>query len=343
MQNQGYISYTDANLQPLNTFGVPAKARELVRFTSTNAILQFLDDRKLNEANILILGGGSNILFTKDFDGIVLSADMSNTEIIKEDDDFAWVQSDAGVVWHDLVRFCLQQNLGGIENLSLIPGKNGAAPIQNIGAYGVELKDVLESLTAIDLEKGTPHIFSNSDCEFGYRDSVFKRHFKNRFFITSILLKLRKKPILQLDYGAILETLERNNVSNISIADVSNAVCEIRQSKLPDPSKLGNAGSFFKNPIIPKEQLSHLKKDFPDIISYPANKDSVKIPAGWMIEKAGWKGRKFGNCGVHDRQALVLVNYGKANGSEIRELSELIIEDIRNTFGILLEREVNIV
>lgn len=342
MNNRGYTSIKNANLESLNTFGIKSKARELVRFSSSDAVLSYLDAINIEDFPHLILGGGSNLLFTKDFNGTILSAEMNSTEIIQEDEEYAWVKSDAGVVWHDLVQFALKHNLGGIENLSLIPGKNGAAPMQNIGAYGVELKDVLQDLTAIDLFEAKEHTFTNSECEFGYRDSIFKKRLKNRFFITSITLKLRKNPVLNLDYGAIRQTLERNSVSKPTITDVSKAVCEIRQSKLPDPKEIGNAGSFFKNPIVPKSVLRDIQKEYSGIVFYEISDEEVKIPAGWLIEKAGWKGKRFGNFGVHAKQALVLVNYGGAKGSDIFDLSENIIVDIRQKFGITLEREVNV-
>lgn len=344
MQKQPNISiHKNADLSNANTFGIKAKAREFVQFNSEDAIVEYVTNHPIKDSRFMVLGGGSNILLTGDFDGIMLSANLTETTLLKEDDDYVWLKSGAGVVWHDLVNYCLSHNYGGIENLSLIPGKNGAAPIQNIGAYGVELKDVFVELNAVDLFDGTRHTFTHSDCEFGYRDSIFKRGLKHRMMITSITLRLRKKPEFNLEYGAIRQTLEEMGVQDITIQAVSKAVCSIRQSKLPDPKEIGNSGSFFKNPIVSNSVLEKIQQEHADVVFFPVSKKEVKIPAGWLIERAGWKGKRFGETGVHEKQALVLVNYGNANGQEVFELSEKILADIHSKFGIKLEREVNVV
>ena len=249
----------------------------------------------------------------------------------------------AGEDWHEFVLYCLDQGWGGVENLSLIPGCIGASPIQNIGAYGVEIKDVLLRVEAVSRKDGRKEVFGNSSCKFGYRDSIFKRSHKNQYVITAVVLRLEKNRKVNVSYGAIQSELEKMGVDSPGIRDVSNAVIRIRKSKLPDPKLLGNAGSFFKNPVVTREKYQSLKKRYPQIPSYPVNDDQVKIPAGWLIDHAGWKGRRFENYGVHEKQALVLVNYGGATGNKIYQLSEKILQDIAERYGISLEREVNII
>jgi UDP-N-acetylmuramate dehydrogenase len=263
-------------------------------------------------------------------------------EITEENEDFVWIKAGAGESWHELVMHCVANGWGGIENLSLIPGNCGAAPMQNIGAYGVELKDVFQSLEALDLEDGKLETFSKKECKFGYRTSIFKTTHKGLYLITSITLKLCKNPKLNTSYGAIEEELNKMNCTSPTIQDVSKAVISIRNSKLPNPAEIGNAGSFFKNPEISVEHFEALKAQYKDIPGYIIDKKHIKVPAGWLIEKAGLKGKKIGNYGVHEKQALVLVNYGGAKGSDILELSETIIDSVYHNFGIELEREVNI-
>jgi UDP-N-acetylmuramate dehydrogenase len=334
----------NVSLKSFNTFGIECLAGSLFELHAEEQLKEYLFSPQRSRGRELILGGGSNILFTGDFDGMVIHNKMSGIGIIAEDRDTVTVKAGAGEVWHKLVCFCVDNNLAGIENLSLIPGTCGAAPIQNIGAYGVELKDVFESLDAIDLNTGENIRMKNSECNFGYRNSVFKNEFKGRYIITAISLKLQKKAVFQTSYGAIEEELKNMGVMELSIKAISDAVCNIRRSKLPDPAEIGNAGSFFKNPEISKEQYKELADRFKNIVAYPVSDSSMmKLAAGWLIEQCGWKGKRFGNVGVHPKQALVLVNYGGGSGKEILDLSQNILDSVSDTFGILLEREVNIV
>lgn len=311
-------------------------------FLTLDELRSCLDQSDSLKMPLLILGGGSNILFTKDFDGLVLKNELLGKEMIREDADHVWLKGGAGENWHEFVQWAISSGFAGIENLSLIPGSLGASPMQNIGAYGVELCDHFDSLEAFHIHDKEFHTFNKEECQFGYRESVFKRKFKNQYVITSVVLKLNKKADFRTSYGAIQQELEKMGVSELSIKAVSDAVIRIRRSKLPDPALIGNAGSFFKNPVIENTHLEKLKIEFPDIVSYPSTETTCKVPAGWLIEKAGWKGKNFGNYGVHSLQALVLVNYGGATGDQIFELSQNIIDDIQKKFGILLEREVNI-
>ena len=330
-------------LLKLNTFGLDIKAKY---FTSINSINELIELRKTNEfkdLQLLILGGGSNILFTKDFDGLVILNNIKGKEIIDQNQQSVFLKIGAGENWHELVMHCVDNGWGGIENLSLIPGNTGTAPMQNIGAYGVEIKETFVELEALEISSGKIVKFNNSDCEFGYRESVFKNKMKNQYIILNITLELKKNPVLNINYGDVKAILESQNIKNATIKEVSNAIISIRQSKLPDPKKIGNSGSFFKNPIVSLNQLEFIKQKYPNIVNYEINGNEFKIAAGWLIERAGWKGKKINNYGVHEKQALVLVNYGLANGMEIFDLSEKIILDINEKFGIILEREVNII
>ena len=330
-------------LLKLNTFGVDVKAKY---FTSINTINELIEVTKTNlfkDLELLILGGGSNILFTKDFDGLVILNNIKGKEIIDQNQQSIFLKIGAGENWHELVMYCVDNGWGGIENLSLIPGNTGTAPMQNIGAYGVEIKETFIELEALEISSGKIVKFNNSDCEFGYRESVFKNKMKNQYIILNITLELKKNPVLNINYGDVKAILESQNIKNPTIKEVSNAIISIRQSKLPDPKKIGNSGSFFKNPIVSLNQLELIKKKYPNVVNYEINENEFKIAAGWLIERAGWKGKKFNNYGIHEKQALVLVNYGLANGMEIFELSEKIILDIKDKFGITLEREVNII
>ena len=330
-------------LLKLNTFGIDVKAKYFTSINTINELIELTKTNVFKDLELLILGGGSNILFTKDFDGLVILNNIKGKEIIDQNQQSIFLKIGAGENWHELVMYCVDNGWGGIENLSLIPGNTGTAPMQNIGAYGVEIKETFIELEALEISSGKIVKFNNSDCEFGYRESVFKNKMKNQYIILNITLELKKNPVLNINYGDVKAILESQNIKNPGIKEVSNAIISIRQSKLPDPKKIGNSGSFFKNPIVSLNQLELIKKKYPNVVNYEINENEFKIAAGWLIERAGWKGKKFNNYGVHEKQALVLVNYGLANGMEIFELSEKIILDIKDKFGIKLEREVNII
>lgn len=328
-------------LRPYNTFGMNVSARWFTSVQTTEELRELFSDEKTHSSAHFILGGGSNILFTKDVDALVIRNEIRGIELVKEDADFFYVKAGAGEVWHEFVQDCIRHNRAGVENLSLIPGSVGAGPMQNIGAYGVELKDVFHSLEAFHIREDVMRTFSADECKFGYRESVFKRELKNQYFICSVTFRLSKKPKLNTSYGAIEKELEKMGVAQPTIADVSKAVVQIRSSKLPDPARIGNAGSFFKNPVVSAAKHAELKNDFPEIVSYPSGAD-FKLAAGWLIEQCGWKGKRFGDAGVHKDQALVLVNYGNAAGKEIYDLSTRVLESVKEKFGVELEREVNI-
>lgn len=333
----------NVSLKAYNTFGIEVKASKFARFESVQELQELLRHPEVKNEDKLVLGGGSNLLFTKDFDGVVLQNGIKGIEIISEDDEHALLKAGGGEVWHEFVLYTLEQNLGGIENLSLIPGTVGAAPLQNIGAYGVELKDVFHELEAVHIETGKTEKFNSLECRFGYRESIFKNKLKGQYIVTSVTFKLQKKHILNTTYGAISSILEELKVQQPTIHDVSSVVCHIRRSKLPDPAEIGNAGSFFKNPEIPLDQYLALKDVYPAIPSYPVSETTVKVPAGWLIEQCGWKGKVISNYGVHKNQALVLVNYGGASGTNIRQLALDIIQSVEDKFGIKLQPEVNII
>lgn len=332
----------DYPLKDLNTFGINVNSRYFVSISSVEQLKKVLVTDIARNNSLLIMGGGSNILFTRKYPGLIILNQIKGIEITDETNDTALISAGGGEVWHDLVNFALSQNLGGIENLSLIPGSVGAAPIQNIGAYGVELKEVMESLSTIELATGEERTFNNTECDFGYRNSVFKKELRDKYLITNVRLRLSKQPKLNTSYGAINSLLEEKGIDNPGIADVSNAVIEIRQSKLPDPAKLGNAGSFFKNPVVDKIDFEGLKLNFSGIPGY-INANAVKIPAAWLIEQCGWKGKRFGAVGVHDKQPLVLVNYGNGTGEELKNLAEDIKTSVADKFGIELEAEPRII
>ena len=335
--------HENISLKPYNTFGIDATAQYFSEITSENELLDLLINDKVKHLNRFILGGGSNILLTKNFDGLVIKNSIKGIKLINEDDQYYYVRAGAGVAWHDLVMYCIDHNYAGIENMSLIPGCAGASPIQNIGAYGVEIKDVLFELEALRIHDCVFQKFNLSECKFGYRESVFKNELKGKYIITSITLRLNRIPKLNTSYGAIEKELEIMGVKELSIKAVSQAVINIRSSKLPDPFKIGNAGSFFKNPEITAQQFEDLKKQFPEIVAFPQKNGNVKLAAGWLIEQCGWKGKTVGNAGVHKNQALVLVNYGNATGKEIWDLSQQILDSVKNKFSVDLEREVNVV
>lgn len=330
------------SLQPYNTFGIEVFADFFSEVKSIEEIKEAIQFANENNLSILYMNGGSNMLLTKDWKGLVVKINLKGIEMLDESEDHVWVKVQAGENWHEFVQSMLRNNFGGLENLSLIPGNVGTSPMQNIGAYGVEIKDLMTELTALEIEAGKLKIFTNEECRFGYRESVFKNELKNQFVLVDVTFKLTKRNhILHTEYGAIQDELEKMGIKNPTIQDVSKAVIAIRQSKLPDPKEIGNSGSFFKNPVIPIKIFESLKEKYPTISGY-ANGDFVKVAAGWLIENAGWKGKRFGDAGVHEKQALVLVNYGKATGQEIFDLSQKIIDDIQEKFGIELEREVNI-
>lgn len=329
------------SLKPYNTFGLDVKARYFVSVSNVDELKSVLALKEYPEK--LILGGGSNMLLTKDQNKLVIHINLKGIEIISQNDDFVTVKANAGENWHEFVIWCMNHDFGGIENLSLIPGNVGTAPIQNIGAYGIELKDTFISCEGLSLKTFEIHTFSKSECEFGYRDSIFKRHEKNKFIITSVTFKFSKRNHkLNINYGTISSELKLLNIVNPSIQDISKTVITIRESKLPNPKIIGNSGSFFKNPVITKHEFEVLLQNFPDAPSYAVSENEVKIPAGWLIEKAGFKGKRFGEYGVHKNQALVLVNYGQAKGSDILKLSKLIQKTVLRLFNISIEAEVNI-
>lgn len=341
MQIQENIS-----LKPFNSFGIDAIARNFAGFHSIDELQEgilFHQNKFSNTPAPYILGGGSNILFTKNVDNLVLKNNINGIQKIDEDNDFVYVKAGAGESWHGFVEYCINNNYAGVENLSLIPGNVGASPMQNIGAYGVEIKDVFHSLEAFHLKEKEVVNFSLPDCEFRYRESVFKGKYKNQFAITSVSFRLRKKPAFNISYGAISQEMEKMNIEHLSIAAVSQAVIKIRQSKLPDPAVIGNAGSFFKNPEVPDVQYHQLQNQFPGIVGYPLHTGNTKLAAGWLIEQCGWKGYRMGDAGCHERQALVLVNFGNATGEQIIRLSQDIINSVNEKFGIALQKEVNII
>lgn len=333
----------NVSLRSYNTFGIDVNAKQFVEVNTLEELCVLCAAFNLSDRSLLILGGGSNVLLTGDFDGMVIRINLKGITVLKEDDDHVWIKSMAGEVWHEFVMHCVQQGWGGLENLSLIPGYVGAAPMQNIGAYGVEVKDTFESLEAVEIATGEIIRFSNADCRFGYRESIFKQEAKGRYIIASVIFRLNKKPKFNTTYGAITQTLEERGITELSIKAISDAVIHIRQSKLPDPKVLGNAGSFFKNPEIPAEQFNELKNKYPGVVGYPAGENHVKVAAGWLIEQCGWKGKVVGNTGSHKQQALVLVNYGKATGAEIWELAMAIQRSVNDKFGITIQPEVNVI
>lgn len=333
--------FTNFSLKNHNTFGLDINCDFFFRFSETSEIQQFIiSEPKLISLPILILGGGSNILFTKDFNGLVIYPQNKKIKKIKEDNDYVFIKSESGVSWDDFVKHCVNENYGGIENLSYIPGNVGASPVQNIGAYGVEVKDTIYEVEAIEISTANIFTFSNLECKFNYRDSIFKNEFKNRFIITSVTFKLSKIHNLITHYGNIEDELK--NFSAINIQTIREAIIAIRKRKLPEPSEIGNVGSFFKNPIITVERASKLKENFPNIVLYEHSKFEIKIAAGWLIEQCDWKGKQINGAGVHQNQALVLVKVGNANGSDILYLAKKIQESVKRKFDVEIETEVNI-
>jgi UDP-N-acetylmuramate dehydrogenase len=328
-------------LSEYTTFGVPAVARYFGNFKTLDELAELVDWSRKKDLDSLVLGGGSNMLFTDDFNGTVLHNELSGMEHCTEVDE-VYVKVGAGQNWHEFVLHAIAQGWGGVENLSLIPGSVGASPMQNIGAYGVEIDQVFHQLEAWHIEDRELHTFNAEDCEFGYRESVFKRKLKGQYVIVSVTDRLSTQPQLNTRYGAIEQELERMGVSSPTIRDVSNAVINISSSKLPDPREIGNAGSFFKNPVVSMETYHAIKAAHPELVSYPSG-DGMKLAAGWLIDQAGWKGYREGDIGVHAKQALVLVNYGNGKGRDIYDLSTRILDDVEKRFGVRLEREVNMI
>lgn len=333
---------SNVSLKRYNTFGVEAAAKKLAHINHEEDLLTLYNSGAFETEKLLFLGGGSNMLFVDDYDGLVVHMNIKGIHALPTDEGIQ-VTAGGGEGWHEVVMYCVNNGFGGIENLSLIPGTAGAAPVQNIGAYGVELQDVFYSCRAFDIRNGSFVTFNRADCKFSYRDSVFKNEYKGRFLITEINLLLSSQSKLNTTYGAIDEELNKRGITRPTIKDVSDVVSAIRVSKLPDPSTIGNSGSFFKNPIISVDTLNRLVSDFVDIVYYPFDEGRVKIAAGWLIDQCGWKGKIVGNTGTWKNQALVLVNRGNATGLEIYEFSEQIIESVKNRFNITLEREVNVI
>lgn len=330
-------------LKPFTTFGVEARAEGFALVASLADLQELYHEGYLKKKSIMVLGGGSNVLFTDYYNGLILSCQIRGKEIVKETADEIFIKVGGGEHWPSFVDEMVEKGYGGIENLSLIPGKVGAAPIQNIGAYGVEVKEVFESLDAFELKTGKARKFNNSECEFDYRTSIFKTTEKGKYFITHVTFRLSKKPSLNLSYAPLKEVFAGRNVDEISIRDVSEAVVQIRNSKLPDPDKLKNAGSFFKNPVVAEKTAAKLKEKYPTIPVYPQVDGKVKLAAGWLIEQCGWKGKRVGDAGVHEKQALVIVNYGDASSGEILALADEIKKSVKKQFGVKLEPEVNII
>jgi len=334
--------HQNISLKNFNTFRIDVKAKYFVEISHEYELAELFADPQWKQTERLILGGGSNMLFIKDFDGLVIRINIRGIKHRVSHND-VFVEAGAGEVWNDLVNFCVDRNYGGMENLSLIPGSVGASPIQNIGAYGVELKDIFDTCDAFEIATGTIKTFTKHDCKFDYRDSVFKSELKGKYIITSVKFQLSLLPNIKLHYGAISEELTKRHITSPTIEDVSEVVSHIRVSKLPDPSTIGNAGSFFKNPVVTLKKFNTVQKKFPAIINYPAGEGLVKLAAGWLIEQCGWKGKVVGNTGTWMNQALILVNHGGATGEEVYSLSSQIIDSVYNKFGVKLEREVNVI
>lgn len=337
MQIQENIS-----LKKYNTFGIDVKARYFVELKNEEQIEEIFSS-EVNSEKRFILGGGSNVLFTKNYEGLILKNSISGINKLTEDSNEVIIEAGAGVIWQDLVNYCVKNKYWGIENLSLIPGTVGAAPIQNIGAYGQELKNIFLNLNGFDLLEKVKRNYNNEDCQFGYRDSIFKNSLKGFFLITSVQLKLSKRANPILSYKPVMDEIDKRNINNSTIAQISDMICDIRKSKLPDPNEIGNAGSFFKNPEISENTFEHLKKEFKDINSYKTESGDVKISAGWLIEKCGWKGKRIGDVATFEKQALVLVNYGNATGKEVLDFAEEVKKTVKEKFGILLIEEINII
>ncbi len=337
------IIHQNCSLQPYNTFHIDVTANYLCTVKSVAALQALLKDEQWSKMPILILGGGSNVLLTKNFEGLVILNELKGISLVSETEEYVLVKAAAGEVWHNLVLWAIAHNYGGIENLSLIPGSVGAGPMQNIGAYGVELKNSFYELEALNKSTSEIEIFNGAACKFGYRQSVFKSELKDKYIITSVTFKLNKNPTFNTSYGAINQELEKMGITELNLRNISNAVINIRKSKLPDPNEIGNAGSFFKNPEVAATHYETLKLTYPDCVGYALPNGKVKLAAGWLIEQCGWKGKKVGNTGSHKNQSLVLVNYGNASGNEVYQLAKAIQQSVAEKFNVHLEMEVNII
>jgi UDP-N-acetylmuramate dehydrogenase len=334
----------NVQLKDLNTFGIRANARHFVSLQSPDDLFELQQTDLFKNEPRLILGGGSNVLLTHDFNGLVIHNNLKGIQSTHETDETITLKVASGEVWHPFVMHCVQHNWGGVENLSLIPGTMGAAPMQNIGAYGVEVQEVIDQVEGIELLNGSTRVFSKSDCRFGYRESIFKQELKEKIFISSVTLTLTKKNhLLRTGYGAIQDTLREMDVTEPTIQAISEAVIHIRSKKLPDPAVIGNAGSFFKNPTITQQHYTSLKSTWPEIPGYPVENQTVKVPAAWLIEQCGWKGKRVGDAGVHQHQPLVLVNYNNATGEELLSLAMQVRTSVQEKFDITLTPEVNII
>lgn len=332
------------DLFPYNTFQIHASASLLLRVNAVEDLIELTRRKDLMTGRVLILGGGSNILMTGDYEGLVVKNEIGGIQLLDEDDDNVTVRAGAGVTWHEFVRYCVDRDWGGVENLSLIPGTVGAAPMQNIGAYGVEIRETVSSVDAVELASGEVRTFSNAECRFGYRESVFKNEARGRYFISSVTLSLtRRNHAINTSYGSVRELLSEKGITEPTIRNVSEAVIAIRKSKLPDPALIGNAGSFFKNPSVDDASLAFIRTMAPVVPTFPGEGGLTKVPAGWLIEQCGWKGVTLGNIGVHKHQALVLVNYGEGKGADIWDLAMKIKESVRDKFGVTLQPEVNVI
>jgi len=329
----------NVSLIPFNTFAIDAKADYLIEYDSVADLQEVLNSELIKSKRVLHIGGGSNLLFLKDFEGIILHSKIKYIRIIEENFDSVWLQAGAGVVWDELVAFCVENGWGGVENLSLIPGEVGASAVQNIGAYGVEVQDVIEEVNTVEIETGVELKFTNAECKYGYRESIFKRELKDKYIITSVVFRLDKKPSFKLNYQHLEEEVLKNGAVNLQ--NIRNTIIAVRESKLPDPKVYGNAGSFFMNPVISNGLFAELQLLYPRIPHYYVSETEEKVPAGWLIDQCGWKGRQIGNAGVHDKQALVLVNRGGASGAEIVFLARQIQESVFEKFQIQLVPEVN--
>lgn len=334
--------YTNYSLLPYNTFGMDVKAARFVEYESVNELLCFLKEWKAQKTPLLHVGRGSNLLLVSDYQGTVLHSGIKGMQVVSETDEWVEIRVGAGEVWDDFVDYTVKQGWYGAENLSLIPGEVGASAVQNIGAYGVEAKDLIVSVETVAVNDGITRIFKQDECGYAYRESVFKRELKGLYIVTYVTYRLKKQPEFHLDYGNIRSELEKEGGA-LSLEKLRRVIIRIREAKLPDPEKIGNAGSFFMNPIVPLAQFEDLLKEYPDMPFYKVGDDHVKIPAGWMIDRCGWKGKRLGNAGVHDKQALVLVNLGGATGSEVVKLAEEVVRSVKEKFGVAIYPEVNFI
>ena len=334
--------YNNHSLLPYHTFGMDVKTSVFIEYTSVDELKQILQQENLSDKKWLHIGGGSNLLFTGDYEGVILHSAIKGTEIVYEDDESVHVRVGAGEVWDDFVAYTVNQDWYGAENLSLIPGEVGASAVQNIGAYGMEAKDLIVKVEALEVTTGNDSVFTNTECRYAYRESIFKKEWKGRYIITYVTYRLSKRPQFHLDYGNVKGELEKQGCE-LTLKNVRDVIIRIREAKLPDPKVQGNAGSFFMNPVIPRMQYESLLAKYPEMPHYKVDEEWVKVPAAWMIDRCGWKGKRMGNAGVHDKQALVLVNCGGATGQEIITLSQHIQQSVYESFGIAIVPEVNFI